>query len=148
MKHNQQGSTLLEGMISLLIFSFGMLGTISFQANMLSQTTQVSYRLEASMLADSLIGAAESDFAPDGTSNYACYVYPQPNTVTANCAVANTYMATWAERAKKMQGASTTAPTVSVNANNLEVNVYWKLPNEPESVAPHKFTSITRPVGS
>ena len=61
MKKYQTGSSLIEGMISILIFSFGVLGTMSFQANMLSQTTQTSYRLGASMYVNSLMSAAEAD---------------------------------------------------------------------------------------
>ena len=47
---------LLEAMIAILIFSFGILGLIGLQANAISLSTDAKYRADAALLANQLIG--------------------------------------------------------------------------------------------
>ena len=140
----QTGSTLLEGLIAITIFSFGMLGTISFQANMISQSTQTSYRLNASMQVNSLIGAADADQV-----NYACYTFPTVNTAP-NCTNATDYITTWVAKVKELPGATATPPTAIYDpvSGTLTVTVFWKMPNEDVAKPVHSFKSISRPVGA
>ena len=154
MKKYQTGSSLIEGLIAILIFSFGVLGTMSFQANMLAQSTQTSYRLRASMYINSLVGAAQAD-----SVNFPCYTYPAtptsittPSGITTNCAAAITYMSTWSTNAVAMPGSSTTPPT-SIYDNTptdllygtLTVTVYWKLPQEKSTDPVHSVSSTIQP---
>jgi len=53
---NQQGFALLEAMISILIFSFGVLGILGIQAAMVKHTTDAKYRSEASYIAQQRLG--------------------------------------------------------------------------------------------
>lgn len=130
----------MEGLISILIFSFGVLGTISFQANMIAQSSQVSYRLGASLQVSSLIGAAEADSA-----NYDCYTFPAVNTA-ARCAGANAFVAAWAAQVLQMPGAAGTPPTAVLDGSgNLLVTVSWQLPNND---AVNSFVSVARPISS
>ncbi len=142
MLRNQKGSSLLEGLISIAIFSFGVLGTMSFQANMLAMSTQTSYRLAASMYVNSLSGAAEADPA-----NYSCYTYPTVNSAS-NCTAASAYMVLWAANAVALKGSSSSPPTAIYDATtgNLTISVYWKLPQEKSDVAPHTVTAIIQPL--
>lgn len=144
MKKYQSGSTLIEGMIAILIFSFGMLGTMSFQANMLSETTQTSYRLNASMYVNSLVGAAQSD-----PINIACYTYPTLNSAS-NCTSAKAYMTQWGSDVIKLKGASTVSPSAvyDATAGSLTITVYWKLPQEKSDVLPHSLSSVITPMVS
>jgi type IV pilus assembly protein PilV len=52
----QQGVTLLEVLISLLIFSVGVLGLVGLQARAVQQSGQAKYRADASLLVNELIG--------------------------------------------------------------------------------------------
>lgn len=52
--HAQQGMALLEVLISILIFSFGILSVVAMQANMVKHTSGTEYRTEASMVAQRL----------------------------------------------------------------------------------------------
>ena len=142
MKKNQAGSTLIEGLITVLIFSFGVLGTMAYQANMLVQTTQTSYRLAASTYVNSLKGAAEAD-----PQNYACYTTDTNNTKTSmNCTSALSYMASWKSSVLSMQGNSNIAPSSVYNADgSLTISVYWKLPQEKSDVDPHKVVATILP---
>lgn len=52
----QHGASLLEVLIALLIFSFGVLGIVGLQANMNIRSTEAKQRAEAAVLANEIIG--------------------------------------------------------------------------------------------
>lgn len=52
----QRGASLLEVLIALLIFSFGVLGIVGLQASMNIRSTEARQRAEAALLADEIIG--------------------------------------------------------------------------------------------
>lgn len=52
----QQGMTLIEGLIAILIFSLGILSLVGLQSVMLKQSTDAKYRLDASFIANQVIG--------------------------------------------------------------------------------------------
>jgi Tfp pilus assembly protein PilV len=140
----QQGSTMLEGLISILIFSFGMLGTVAFQANMINQSMQTQYRLTASMAMSSLIGAAEADPA-----KYTCYTYPTPTTPAdgSGCNTQAVYVKAWAAEVATNKGF--VAPSVALDATqNLVVTLSWSLPHEKDTgtTPKHNLTATAHPV--
>lgn len=51
----QRGSVLLESLIAILIFSFGILGLIGLQAASMRNTTQAKERIDASLVANQRI---------------------------------------------------------------------------------------------
>lgn len=51
----QSGMMLLEGLIAVLIFSFGILAIVGLQSSALRYTTDAKYRLDASFLANQSI---------------------------------------------------------------------------------------------
>jgi type IV pilus assembly protein PilV len=52
----QSGSVLLEGLISILIFSAGILAIVGLQAASMKNTTQAKIRIDASWVANQRIG--------------------------------------------------------------------------------------------
>lgn len=54
--HYQQGAVLLEALIAILIFSFGILAISGLQAAMMKNTANAAYRAEASYLVQQLVG--------------------------------------------------------------------------------------------
>jgi len=60
-RQTQSGSFLLEALIGVLIFSFGILGIVGLQAQSLRHTGDAEYRAEASYLANSLISKMWTD---------------------------------------------------------------------------------------
>ena len=60
-KHAQAGGFLLEALIGVLIFSFGILGIVGLQAASLRHTGDSEYRAEAIYLANSLISKMWTD---------------------------------------------------------------------------------------
>lgn len=55
-KTTQSGSILLEGLISVLIFSIGILALVGLQAASMKNTTQAKFRVDASHVASQRIG--------------------------------------------------------------------------------------------
>ena len=53
---NQQGSVLIEALISVLIFSMGILALVGLQTAMLKNTSESKYRAEASFIAQQRLG--------------------------------------------------------------------------------------------
>lgn len=56
MHENQKGVALLEALIALLVFSFGVLGLVGLQALAIKNTTDAKFRADASFLANQIIG--------------------------------------------------------------------------------------------
>src|SRR6185295_8528366 len=61
----QTGSALLEALVAILIFSFGVLGLIGILAGSIRATNDARYRAEAANLAQGLIGDMWSTAAAD-----------------------------------------------------------------------------------
>lgn len=57
----QQGVVLLESLIAILIFSFGILGIVGLQAAMIKNTSDAKYRADASYIAQQKIGTLWAD---------------------------------------------------------------------------------------
>ena len=60
-KASQQGMMLLEALIALVVFSFGILALVGLQAAMLKNTGSSKYRSDASYIAQKLVGQMWAD---------------------------------------------------------------------------------------
>jgi type IV pilus assembly protein PilV len=125
-RSRQTGSYLLEGLIAILIFSFGILGLVGLLGSSIRITNDARYRTEAANLASAMIAdmwtlnAAQMDteFGPSGTK-----------------------LAAWqAKAAALLPPAGTPSPTVAITRPGLSpqsgtvvVTVKWKLPGETET---------------
>ena len=67
----QTGYVLLEALVALLIFSFGLLGMIGFQAASTKIATDSRFRTEAAMLADELVAKMAASDVSKVKSDYA-----------------------------------------------------------------------------
>jgi type IV pilus assembly protein PilV len=57
----QQGIALLEGLIAILIFSFGILGIMGLQAASIQNASEAKYRSDANLLANQIMGQMWAD---------------------------------------------------------------------------------------
>ena len=57
----EKGSVLLEGLIAILIFSFGILAIVGLQANSMRITTDAKMRIDASNIANQRVGIMWTD---------------------------------------------------------------------------------------
>ena len=107
---------LIEALVALLIFAFGVLGIVGLQASMTKAQTQSKFRADASLLAQQAIGAMWSD-----TANLANYA-------TASCA-GHPRCNDWQTRVGT--ALPNAAPTITLlSANEVQVTIRWTPPNE------------------
>ena len=134
MKSAQRGFLLLEGLIAILIFSFGVLALIGLQAVVVKETAEAKYRMEASMFTNQLIGqmwaedklTIATDFASPSGARYVDW----RNEVVA---------------AAGLPGAAANPPTVVFGVNNqVTITVFWQAPGAPTGTPAHRFVTITQ----
>jgi len=133
-RHRTQGGfSLIEGLVSILIFSLGVLALVSLQATSARQSSNAKYRSDASLLASELLGQM---WVTDRT---AATLQNSFNTGGAG-------YTTWlADVQAALPTAAASAPTVTVAANGqVTVNIYWKAPNEQASAPAHQFTALAQ----
>lgn len=128
----QNGSVVLEALISILIFSIGILAIVGLQAASIKNVASAKYRTDASLLANQIIGQM---WVSDKTNAALITNFSSP-------AGAN-YVA-WAnivgQRLPGVSGVPANAPTIAIDANNnATVILFWQAPNE--TVA-HNYTAI------
>jgi type IV pilus assembly protein PilV len=118
----QRGSYLLEALIAILIFAFGVLGLIGLLGSSIRVTNDARYRSEAANLASAMIAdmwtmtaaRMDSDFGPSGTR-----------------------LAAWKTKAASLLPSADatvdlTPPGLSPQSRTVVVTVFWKLPGETE----------------
>jgi type IV pilus assembly protein PilV len=145
LKTTQNGSALLEALIAVLIFSFGVLGLVGLQAAMIAGAADAKYRTEAGFFVNRLLGemgaadrssaSALTTFATGGDS-YTTWYADIKNSDAANGLLG-------------LPGAADNPPTVAIAAgpNNssgqptsydITVSVFWKSPKQAATEAPHR----------
>lgn len=135
----QSGLTLIESLISILIFSLGILGLAGLQANAIKMSTDAKYRADAAFLANDLIGrislAAPAD---DASLNFNAW----GDDVTPSCLTDGTATSAHAEVSAwltQVNAALPNAPSKKQRIkfepdpkNVLHVMMCWQAPNGSE----------------
>lgn len=114
-----RGVMLIEALVALLIFAFGVLGLVGLQASMTKAQSTAKFRADAAFLAHQIIGTMWSD-APNvasyaiGGGVVACTGYTRCNS--------------WATKVASVLPGGT--PSVTVAGSNVTVAIAWTQPNE------------------
>jgi type IV pilus assembly protein PilV len=124
-RRRQRGSYLLEALIAMLIFAFGVLGLIGLLGSSIRVTNDARYRAEASQIASAMISdmwtmtsaQMDTDFGSGGTK-----------------------LSTWQTKAAALlPSADAHPPTVdlaqpglSAESRTVVVKVYWRAPGDTE----------------
>lgn len=121
----QGGSTLLESLIAILVFSFGVLGMVGLQAASIKSISEAKYRTDAAFLANELIGQMWAERATITTD------YEAPEG--------------WSERVASALPGGTGSVVVTVDPNTTPllrttVTVQWTVPGN----TPHQFVSVAQ----
>ena len=131
----QNGSYLLEALIAILIFAFGVLGLVGLLGSSIRVTNDARYRAEAANLANGMIGDMwtttsahiDRDWIPGGTS-----------------------LDTWTTKVARLlpqaTGANAPVVTISPGINTSEsrtvvVTIYWQMPGEAQ---PHQYVTTAQ----
>jgi type IV pilus assembly protein PilV len=117
-KSSQQGVVLIETLIAILLFSFGLLALIGLQAVLSKDVTHAKTRSEASLLANQLIGQIWTD--QTNLNSYAM--------AAGDCAA--TYAPCQAWRGMVRQTLPSGSAGVAVNGNQVDITLDWQLPGE------------------
>ena len=143
LRRPQQGGFLLEALIGILIFSFGILGIVGLQAQSLRNTGDSEYRAEATYLANSLISKMWADDQSTLQAKYDSSVGTGQGYADFASAVANL-------PGVVIGTPSTNAPIVlvdppapepqtpSVQGHIVEVTVFWKATGD---TVVHKYST-------
>jgi type IV pilus assembly protein PilV len=138
----QTGSMLLEGLISILLFSIGILAIVGLQAASIKMVGDAKYRSDASLLANQLIGQM---WASDRT----------PGTLQTNfsSSPAGSLYTNWVNSVNAalpgVSGVVGNQPVVTVVPSTqtaapssiVTVTIYWNSPNEP--VQAHQYIVVS-----
>jgi type IV pilus assembly protein PilV len=129
---NQKGSILLEALISILIFSMGILAIVGLQGAAIKTVSDSQYRLEASFLANRVVSEMWTNVV-----NINDYALPGGGA---------TGLDVWlAEVQSRLPGATAAnAPTIAIAANpsggfTATVAIRWQGPGES---TPHNYTTV------
>jgi type IV pilus assembly protein PilV len=131
MKKNKQcGFMLIEALVGIFIFSIGVLAVVAMQGHAIGQVSDAKYRIDASFLANEIIGQIWVDRA-----NIGAYAFPGGSAAG---------LAAWTAKVDAtLPGTAANPPTIAVDAatGQVTVTVRWQAP---KSTAPsqHMATSI------
>lgn len=156
---SQRGLFLLEALIAILIFSFGILGLVGMQSKAISTQSESQYRIEAANFANKImneiwISIDRSNMGATPTSLQTSLLAFQHQPSGANCsfsggASANAYVTDWINSmttgTTALPGATAAMQQIQVNTaagnyNRVTITVCWQ---SPVDVTPHRHTIIT-----
>lgn len=127
----QRGYLLIEALVSILIFSTGILAIFSLQAASIQNSADAKYRADASFLANQIIGYMWGDRA-----NLAAYQHRPGGVACAPTgdASSNTNVTSWlAEVNTTLPNAAATRHQITVNTATgaVTVTLCWSTPQSP-----------------
>lgn len=122
-----RGVVLIEVMVSILIFVFGMLGVVALQTNMVRAQTSAKARADAAYLANQIVGSMWGDIAH--LSQYD----------TASTCDGYARCATWLAAVASALPAGTAEVTPDAATGLVSVTIRWGLPGEEA----HSFSTKT-----
>ena len=140
MEMGQRGSALLEALISILIFSFGVLGIVGLQAALISNSSEAKYRSEAGFFANRLLGEIS---AADRSSLTSLSTFQSPAGATYTAWYDEIKNANITNGLLGLPGADTIAPQVTIVGANpnvlglptsydITLTVFWQSPGQPQ----------------
>jgi type IV pilus assembly protein PilV len=138
-RHQQAGVMLLEALLSILVFSVGVLAIIGLQVASVKQASDSKYRSDASLFANQLIGQM---WTSDRTASTL-----QTNFQTGGAAY-NTWLAD-VTGSSGLPGAAANPPTVDVainpatNTSQVTVTINWRAPYEATAII-HNYTVVAQ----
>ena len=149
MKHQQRpgkqhGSVLLEALISILIFSIGILGLVAMQAAAIKNSIDAKYRSDAAYLANQIISQMWIDRA--NLDTYSHYDGGTPCNFSGS-ASSNAHVTSWAAQAVDLlPGAASSKTQIEITTpisgtRQAKVTVCWQSPQE---TSPHNFVATAR----
>ena len=118
----QEGTYLLEVLIAVLLFAFGVLGLVGLLAGSVRASNEVRFRSEAAYIANGMISDMWTMDAP---------------TMTTQFGGGGAKLVAWTSRATSLLPSSTVTvtmtPGLSSQSSTVDVKITWKLPGSNET---------------
>ncbi len=123
--HHQRGSSLLEGLLAIILFSMGLLSLLMLLSATLIESSNARYRIEASLLINDLVShmwigdhslnGLKTRFADTTSTDYQSWFTSVSNRLPGVSAKTNT-------------------PQITIDdARNVTVNLRWQVPGDSNS---------------
>jgi len=123
--HHQRGSSLLEGLLAIILFSMGLLSLLMLLSATLIESSNARYRIEASLLINDLVShmwigdhslnGLKTRYADTTSTDYQSWFTSVSNRLPGVSAKANT-------------------PQITIdNARNVTVTLRWQVPGDSTS---------------
>lgn len=123
--HHQRGSSLLEGLLAIILFSIGLLSLLMLLSATLIESSNARYRIEASLLINDLVShmwigdhslnGLKTRYADTTSTDYQSWFTSVSNRLPGVSAKANT-------------------PQINIdNARNVTVTLRWQVPGDSTS---------------
>lgn len=126
-KPQQRGMMLIEVLVSILIFSIGVLALVGLQARMTAAQSDAKYRADASYLANEVIGTMWSDLSH--VANY-----------NGTACGANTRCSDWQSKVTNTLPNGSGSIVVDATTQMVTITVTWQHGSDDQ----HRYTTRTR----
>ena len=137
LRHAQRGAYLLEALVGILIFSFGILGIVGLQAQSIRMTNDSEYRAEAVYMANALISKMWTD-----NPNQLVTKYASPGGVEfqdfRDNHVHTAFGTAMTVDPEVLVDDGALPPPPTKNSHVVRVTVSWQLPGDP---VVHNYTT-------
>lgn len=133
---------LLEALISLLIFTMGVLAVIGMQARTIGETMDARYRADAAFLANQILSQIWADRTNIAT--YACNPCQSSSGGNASTQAWVSQIENTTSQSAYLPGVtdSANAPVITVNSSNqVTVTLSWK---SPQGNTSHTYTTMAQ----
>ncbi|MCK6391414.1 MAG: hypothetical protein L6Q40_10415 [Azonexus sp.] len=144
--HSQQGFMLLESLIAILIFSFGVLGMVAINARSVQALSDAEYRSEASRLADEIasqiaLGVTRGANRTVDAGSLAGFAYS--GTASAADPATNAVQAILKNKVTTLPGAGALPQRVEVlgGFNEVRITLRWSAPSDQGNTRSHVLTT-------
>ena len=139
----QTGSALMEALVAIVVFSFGILGLLGLQASSIKNNGDAKYRSDASYFANQIVAQMWVDRA--NIDNYAHYSAGSGCVFTGSAST-NANVTGWTSQISNlMPGAASDKTQIQVNtvggAKQIKVTVCWKTPQDTTT---HNFVTTAQ----
>ena len=122
----QRGSFLLEGLVAILIFAFGILGLVGLLASSIRTSNDARYRTEAVNLANAIVGDMWTTQAADLDAQFGSGGAKLTAWETQTASLLPTATASSSLQVDLAQ------PGLSAQSRSVVVTIFWQLPGATE----------------
>jgi type IV pilus assembly protein PilV len=139
MRRYQHGGGLIEGLVSLVILSVGLLGMAGMQGTLIQESSESRTRMQAGFLASSILGMAAAN-----PENVGCFIVNSAQSVACTSPDAQVQGTTWTGQVNSaLPGSATVPPIVAYDAasGQLTVTLRWQMRGD---ATVHNFIAATQ----